>query len=79
MSRSDDEHAAQRWARLRLTIVGSLLASPPARGERQDRLRALAAQTWHHPIRGELVRFGFSTLERWYYRCRDELQACAGR
>lgn len=74
MSRSNDEHAAQRWARLRLTIVGSLLASPPARGELQDRLRALAAQAWPHPTRGELVRFGFSTLERWYYRCRDELQ-----
>jgi len=74
MSRGNDDSAAQRWARLRLSIIGPLLAAPPPRGELQARLRALAAQTWTHPTTGEPVCFGFSTLERWYYRCRDELR-----
>lgn len=74
MSRGDDDSAAQRWARLRFSIIGPLLAAPPPRGELQAKLRSLAAQTWTHPTTSESVRFGFSTLERWYYRCRDELR-----
>jgi putative transposase len=74
MSRGDDDSAAQRWARLRFSIIGPLLAAPPPRGQLQARLRSLAAQTWTHPTTGEAVRFGLSTLERWYYRCRDELR-----
>jgi transposase InsO family protein len=74
MSRSDEDTAAQRWARLRFSIIGPLLAAPPPRGELQATLRLLAAQTWTHPTTGEAVRFGFSTIERWYYSCRDELR-----
>lgn len=74
MRRGGDDSAAQRWARLRFSIIGPLLAAPPPRGELQGKLRSLAAQTWTHPTTAEPVRFGFSTLERWYYRCRDELR-----
>jgi transposase InsO family protein len=74
MRRSEDDCAAQRWARLRFSIIGPLLAAPPPRGQLQATLRLLAAQTWTHPTTGEPVRFGFSTLERWYYSCRDELR-----
>ena len=35
-------------------------------------LDELAARTWRHPISGEPVRFGVSTIERWYYRARKE-------
>ena len=73
MNRRDDDTAAQRWARLRFSIIGPLLASPPPRGQLQEDLRLLAAQRWTHPTTGEPVLFGFSTIERWYYRCRDEL------
>ena len=30
----------------------------------------LAEKPWRHPTTGELVRFGLSTIERWYYAAR---------
>ena len=64
----------QQWARLRFSVVGSLLASPPQRGELQTRLRELAAQPWRHPITAQWVQFGLSTIERWYYTARQQQQ-----
>ena len=65
MSASDVSSARDRWARLRLLIIGQLLAAPPARGELKQQLTDLSGQTWRHPIHGGDVRFGVSTLERW--------------
>ena len=59
-----------RWARFRFAIVGPLLAAPPAPGQLSARLRQLAKKHWRHPVTGEAVRFGFSTLERWYHAAR---------
>jgi hypothetical protein len=64
----------QQWARLRFSVVGPLLASPPSRGELQARLQELVARKWRHPITGESVQFGLSTIERWYYLARHEKQ-----
>ncbi len=64
----------QQWARLRFSVVGPLLACPPSRGELQARLQELAARKWRHPITGESVQFGLSTIERWYYLARHEKQ-----
>ena len=61
-----------RWARLRFAVVGQLLAAPPPKGELSAAIAALAERTWVHPTTGEPVRFGFSTIERWYYRARRE-------
>jgi hypothetical protein len=60
----------ERWARLRFAVVGALLVCPPRRGELRTALEALAARPWQHPSTGEAVRFGYSTLERWYYQAR---------
>ena len=60
------------WARFRFSVIGSLLASPPPRGELQKALRALAARTWTHPIEGREVRFSFVTIERWFQKARRE-------
>jgi len=60
----------QRWAHLRFSVVGSLLAAPPAHGELQAELERLAAKDWRHPGTGELTRFGLSTIQRWYYQAR---------
>jgi transposase InsO family protein len=60
----------ERWARLRFAIIGPLLAAPPAKGELQAALRELSARSWQHPVSGERVRFGMSTLERWFYAAR---------
>jgi putative transposase len=59
-----------RWARLRFAIIGPLLAAPPAKGDLQATLRALSSRTWQHPITGLPIRFGLSTIERWYHTAR---------
>jgi putative transposase len=62
----------ERWARLRFSIIGHLLAAPPAKGALRAALQQLAAREWRHPSTGAPVRFGVSTLERWFYRARNE-------
>ena len=58
------------WARLRFSIIGPLMAAPPAPGELNSALQLLAAKTWRHPISGLDIAFGLSTVERWYYAAR---------
>ena len=53
----------ERWARLRFSIIGQLLAAPPIKGELKAEIEALAARTWQHPITAKPVRFGASTIE----------------
>ncbi len=62
----------ERRARLRFSVIGALLAAPPAKGALRAALQQLAAREWRHPSTGAPVRFGVSTLERWYYRSRNE-------
>ena len=62
----------ERWAHLRFSVVGQLLAAPPSKGELRTAITALAGRTWQHPTTAEPVRFGFSTIERWYYRALAE-------
>jgi putative transposase len=58
----------QRWAEFRFSVIGPLLASPPARGDLRRALKGLADKSWRHPITGDWKRFGVSTIERWYYK-----------
>lgn len=58
-------------ARFRFSVIGSLLSAPPAPGELHAAIDALARKTWHHPLTGAPTRYGFSTIERWYYTARD--------
>lgn len=67
---NDDLRRRDRWARLRFAIIGPLLAAPPAPGDLQTALSALADRTWRHPLTGLDVRFGASTIERWFYAAR---------
>jgi len=62
----------ERWARFRFSVIGQLLAAPPPKGELAAAIAALAERTWHHAITGEPTSFGFSTIERWYYRALKE-------
>lgn len=59
-----------RWARFRFSVIGPLLSSPPENGELHATLSDLAKKQWRHPITGEPVYFGFSTIERWLYQSR---------
>jgi transposase InsO family protein len=67
---------------LRFAIIGPLLAAPPEKGELHAALSALAAKSYRHPLTGLEVRFGCSTLERWYYaakRASDPVRALRNR
>lgn len=84
-----DAPQRDRWARLRFSIIGPLLAAPPAPGALRAALLTLSTTTWRHPLSGREVRFGLSTIERWYYAARaapdpvatlrDRLRANRGR
>ena len=58
----------ERWAHFRFSVIGPLLAAPPAKGQLQAQLQELATQKWRHPISKEWVVLGRSTIERWYYQ-----------
>ena len=70
MNESSKPPVHERWAHLRFSVVGPLLAAPPARGELQAALAALAATSWLHPVTGTPTHFGLSTIERWYHQAR---------
>jgi putative transposase len=70
MARETPVGSHERWAHLRFSVVGVLLASPPAPGELRAALAALAQRVWLHPLTGQPVQFGVSTIERWYYAAR---------
>src|SRR2546425_12079329 len=77
---SDDEKARthQRWAHLRFSIVGPLLAAPPPRGELEAELKKLAATSRLHPVTGQPAQFSASTIDRWYYAERADKQDPGG-
>jgi len=60
----------EQWARFRFSIIGPLLAAPPERGELQEQLKSLAAKKWHHPISGQRVQFGLSTISVFFKKAK---------
>ncbi len=72
VKKADPRSHHELWAYLRFSVVGQLLAAPPPKGELRAELERLAAREWQHPITGLPVRFGVSTLERWFQRVRKE-------
>ncbi len=52
----------ERWAQLRFSVIGQLLAVPPAKGALRAALEQLAAREWRHPSTGEPVA---SALPPW--------------
>ncbi len=43
---------SERMGQFRLKIIGSLLASPPDKGDLKNQLSQLAQKPWLHPISG---------------------------
>lgn len=74
MNHTPDRSTCDLWARFRFSVVGSLLSSPPARGELKAAIDALAEKTWTHPVSGRDVRFATATIERWFHQARHEKQ-----
>jgi len=82
LSPNHDPSKRDVQARLRFSIIGALFASPLPKGDVLGALRALAAKPWRDPATGLDVRFGLSTLQRWYYnarRARDPVAALTDR
>ena len=60
------------WAQFRFSIIGGLLASPPKPGELGKELKILASRSYQPPNQDAQVRFGVSTIERWYYKALNQ-------
>ena len=61
---SDKTHPpADPWALFRFSVIGGLLARPPAKGELQKELSKLAGRIYPHPVTNKPVCFHFSTIE----------------
>ena len=60
-----------KWALFRFSVVGSLLANPPAKGKLRKELERLSRKIYIHPITNESTVFHFSTIEAWYYKAKN--------
>ena len=66
----DKESVRSRWARLRFSIIGPLLLAPPQLGKLHETLLELASKTYRHPVTGDPICFGVSTIKRWLCQAR---------
>lgn len=60
-----------KWAHFRFSVIGGLLARPPKKGQLGQQIKKLAQKHYRHPIKGTKVKFGASTIERWYYKAHS--------
>ncbi|MBF0234994.1 MAG: transposase [Desulfamplus sp.] len=68
---SKTQSSVDKWALFRFSIVGGLLAKPPATGELRKELKKLSRQGYMDPVRNRLTFFHFSTIESWYYKAKN--------
>jgi transposase InsO family protein len=72
MTPKTTSHTAAQWARFRFSVIGSLLAAPPERGELKAAIQTLADKVWTHPVTGRDVQYSATTIQHWYYKARNE-------
>jgi hypothetical protein len=77
--RTHEPTTHERWANLRFSVVGHLLAAPPPHGDLQTELERLAEKQWRHPVTGTPTRFGLSTIQHWYYAAKNAPTDPVGR
>ena len=70
MEPKEFQRRKEAWGNFRLSVVGSLLASPPPKGKLCIELQALSEKSWNHPITGNQVSYSFATIEEWYYQAK---------
>jgi len=68
---SKTQSPVNKWALFRFSVVGGLLANPPAKGELRKELERLSHQIYTHPITSKSTIFHFSTIECWYYKAKN--------
>lgn len=74
---SDNNKGLSCWAQFRFSIIGGLLANPPANGDLRRELKFLARKSYQHPTENKWVTFSFSTIERWYYKAINSIDPIA--
>ncbi len=67
---SKTQPPVDKWALFRFSVVGGLLAKPPAKGELCKKLTKLSEKSYMHPVHKRLTTFHYSTIESWYYRAK---------
>ena len=72
MTKQMTPSTAVLWARFRFSVIGSLLSAPPPRGELKAAIQTLAEKIWTHPVNARDVEYAASTIQRWYYKARNE-------
>ncbi len=72
MTKKTTQSTTILWARFRFSVIGPLLSAPLARGELKAAIGSLAERIWTHPVNGRDVRYAATTIERWYYKARNE-------
>ena len=70
MSHQETESVQLLWARMRFAVVGPLLVSPPPKDGLRQAIEEIVKHEWQDPLTGRPRRFGFSTVERWYYQAK---------
>ncbi len=78
MTKKPTQSTVILWARFRFSVIGSLLSAPSGRGELKTAIRSLAEKTWTHPVNGQDVQYAVPTIERWYYKARQEQEDPVG-
>lgn len=68
--RKKSKASLTKWANFRFSVIGGLLAKPPKKGQLGQQIKKLAQNHYRHPIKGTRVKFGASTIERWYYKAQ---------
>ncbi len=64
----ESQSTTDKWAVLRFSVIGGLLAAPPEKGELRQELKKLARRIWKHPTKEKRLQFHYSSIERWYYK-----------
>lgn len=67
----EPKNKIKSWAEFRFSVIGRLLSCPPEPGDLRKEIEKLAFAIYLHPIKDKPVRFGASTIERWYYQAKD--------
>jgi transposase InsO family protein len=60
----------KKTAEVRLSVIGDLLNSPLEKGELQARIKILSVKIWKDPRTGRPRKYGYATIERWYYKAK---------
>lgn len=72
MSAPSAQQHAQQVAQFRAEIIGALVHRALHRGELQQELSRLSEQPFRPPASPRSVRYGVSTLQRWYYQYKNK-------